>query len=82
MKRTSPEPHIMTYLHQKGRALGLPIAGTFELTPRCNFNCPMCYIHMTLEQQRQVGTELTAQQWLQLARMPGCWLRCSPAASL
>ncbi|MBR4863364.1 MAG: radical SAM protein [Oscillospiraceae bacterium] len=68
MKRTAPEPHIMTYLHQKGRALGLPIAGTFELTPRCNFNCPMCYIHMTPEQQRQAGIELTAQQWLQLAR--------------
>ena len=68
MKKTAAEPHIMTYLHQKGRALGLPIAGTFELTPRCNFNCPMCYIHMTPEQQRQVGTELTAQQWLQLAR--------------
>lgn len=68
MKRTPAEPYIMTHLHQKGRALGLPIAGTFELTPRCNFNCPMCYIHMTPEQQRRAGKELTAQQWLQIAR--------------
>lgn len=66
MDRTSVEPHIMTYLHQKGRVLGLPISGTFELTPRCNFNCPMCYIHMTGEQQ--AGRELTATQWLQIAR--------------
>lgn len=24
---------------------GIPLSGTFELTPRCNFNCKMCYIH-------------------------------------
>lgn len=68
MVRTPAEPYIMTHLHQKGRALGLPIAGTFELTPRCNFSCPMCYIHMSPEQQERFGAELTADQWLQLAR--------------
>ena len=39
------EPLWSTYIHQKGARLGLPVTGTFELTPRCNFNCNMCYVH-------------------------------------
>lgn len=68
MKKTNTEPYIATYLHQKGRRMGLPIAGNFELTARCNFNCPMCYVHMTEEQLSCSGKkELTAQQWLDIA---------------
>jgi len=69
MIRNSEEPYLSTYFHRKGRKLGLPIAGTFELTARCNFNCPMCYVHMTPEQLKASGKEeLTAQQWLDIAR--------------
>ena len=69
MNKKNTEPYISTYLHSKGRRLGLPIAGNFELTSRCNFNCPMCYVHMTDEQVRCSGKqELTAQQWLDIAR--------------
>ena len=69
MKRTNTEANLTTYLHQKGRRLGLPIAGTFELTARCNFNCPMCYVHLTPEQLKATGREeLTAQQWLDIAK--------------
>ena len=68
MIKKNTEPYISTYLHGKGRKLGLPIAGNFELTARCNFNCPMCYVHMTDEQVKAAGKELTAQQWLDIAR--------------
>lgn len=69
MKKNQTESYLTTYLHSKGKKLGLPIAGTFELTARCNFNCPMCYVHMTPEQQKASGRkELTAQQWLDIAR--------------
>ena len=68
MQKSNIEPQIATYLHAKGRRLGLPIAGNFELTARCNFNCPMCYVHLSEEQVRQQGGELTAQQWLQIAK--------------
>ena len=68
MRKKTTEPYIATYLHQKGRRLGLPIAGNFELTARCNFNCPMCYVHMTQEQVDKAGKELTARQWLDIAR--------------
>ena len=49
MKKRNTEPYIATYLHSKGRQLGLPIGGNFELTARCNFNCPMCYVHLKKE---------------------------------
>ena len=67
MNKKNTEPYIATYLHNKGRKLGLPIAGNFELTARCNFNCPMCYVHMTDEQVKASGKELTARQWLDIA---------------
>lgn len=60
------ETRLARYLHAKGKALGLPINGTFELTPRCNFNCKMCYVHLTEAEQKQRGRELTAEQWIQI----------------
>lgn len=66
-QRKQTEPYIATYLHSKGRKLGLPIAGNFELTARCNFNCPMCYVHMSEEEVRAKGKELTAAQWISIA---------------
>lgn len=61
------EPRMSKYLHAKGRALGLPIGGTFELTPRCNFNCKMCYVHLTAQEQKARGEERNADWWLSLA---------------
>lgn len=69
MKKKNTEPYLSTYLHRKGKELGFPVSGNFELTARCNFNCPMCYVHMTPEQLEASGRkELTAQQWLDIAR--------------
>ncbi len=68
MQRKQTEPYLSTYLHSKGHKLGLPISGTFELTARCNFNCPMCYVHLSREDQQAKGRELTAGQWIDLAR--------------
>ena len=63
------EPLWSTYIHQKGSMLGLPVSGSFELTPRCNFSCKMCYVHQTPEQIAASGRrELTADQWLDIAR--------------
>ena len=50
-----------------GSRLGLPISGNFELTARCNFNCPMCYVHLSQEDVHARGAELTAAQWISLA---------------
>ena len=67
MRKTSTEPYVATYLHSKGARLGLPISGNFELTARCNFRCPMCYVHLTEGQVAERGSELTAAQWLGIA---------------
>lgn len=46
---------------------GIPISGTFELTPRCNFNCKMCYVHLKAEEIPKHGKELSAKEWLRIA---------------
>lgn len=46
----------------------IPISGSFELTPRCSLNCKMCYIRMTSEQMKPLGTERTAQEWISMAQ--------------
>lgn len=38
------------FMDMKAREKGIPIIGQFELTPLCNFNCKMCYVHLTPEQ--------------------------------
>lgn len=47
---------------------GIPISGTFELTPRCNFNCKMCYVHLDENKITQFGKELTADDWIRIAK--------------
>lgn len=68
MAGRSTEPYVSSYLHSMGGKRGLPVGGSFELTPRCNFNCPMCYVHLSQDEQEQAGKELTAEQWIELAR--------------
>lgn len=46
----------------------VPISGAFELTPRCNFRCKMCYIRMTPQQMTAIGRERTALEWLEMGR--------------
>lgn len=46
----------------------IPVTGGFELTPRCNFNCKMCYIRMSEKECTAAGRELTAEQWLEMGR--------------
>lgn len=53
---------------EKAFADAIPISGTFELTPRCNFNCRMCYVHLKPEQIPQYGRELTAKEWIRIAQ--------------
>ncbi len=52
---------------EKCKRLGTPASATFELTPFCNFNCNMCYIHLSPEQAKAQGSLLTTEQWLRIA---------------
>lgn len=53
---------------EKAFADGIPISGTFELTPRCNFNCRMCYVHLRPDEIPRMGREMTAAEWLRIAK--------------
>ena len=79
METGTTEPRLSTYLHARACRTGTPLAGNFELTARCNFNCKMCYVHLTAEEQQRRGRELTADQWLAVAeqaRSRGCCFCC------
>lgn len=46
----------------------VPLFASFELTPRCNFNCKMCYVHLKDSEIKNHGNELTAEQWIGLGK--------------
>lgn len=52
----------------RGAARHIPVSGTFELTPRCDFSCEMCYIRMSPAEQAAVGRELSTERWLALGK--------------
>ena len=54
------------YLEEKARKEGVPLHGQLELTPLCNFDCKMCYVHLSAEQMN--GRILTVGQWKDLIR--------------
>lgn len=64
-KRESAQ--IKRALNIKCAAKGIPSSGIFELTPRCNLNCRMCYVRMTPDEMKPIGREYTAEEWLNLA---------------
>ncbi len=53
------------FLDLKAREKGIPISGQFELTPLCNFDCKMCYVHLTPEQMMN-RKALTVETWKDL----------------
>ena len=62
------EPPVTEYLHAKAASLGIPLNGTFELTPCCNMSCKMCYVRLTKPEQEAIAPLRTAQEWLELGR--------------
>lgn len=59
---------IKRYIYSCGVQKGVPVGGTFELTPRCNLDCKMCYIHSPEKDGTARERELTTEQWLKLGQ--------------
>ena len=53
------------YLNFCARLRGVPYCGSFELTPLCNFDCKMCYVHLNRDQM-QGRPLLTTEQWISI----------------
>ena len=52
------------YIRTIAREKGIPLQGTFELTPLCNLNCKMCYVHLKADALHTTNHRLlTGRQW-------------------
>lgn len=58
---------VKRYIDMKARERGTPVSGTFELTPLCNLDCKMCYVHLAPEQMRGAGL-LSVAEWKDIMR--------------
>ena len=59
---------LAEHLHNRAVVKGIPLSGTFELTPVCNMSCNMCYVRKTPEELAQTGKRLrTVDEWMALA---------------
>ena len=61
-------PAATEYLYRKATAAGVPLSGTFELTPVCNMDCKMCYVRLSRQAQEAIAPLADAKVWLQLAQ--------------
>lgn len=67
--RTTQGDALTQYLHSKASRLKIPISGTFELSPVCNFNCRMCYVRKTPQEVAQSPRGImTLEDWRTLAK--------------
>ena len=68
---------------ERAFADAIPISGTFELTPRCNFNCRMCYVHLQPEKSPGMAGNFPQANGCGLQRRrrrpgrPGCVLQAA-----
>ena len=64
-----PGRALTDYLYNKAGRLRIPLSGTFELSPVCNFSCKMCYVRKT---QKEVNDSprkiLSLDDWRRIAR--------------
>lgn len=56
---------IRYFLDVRARERGIPLKGTFEITPLCNLDCRMCYVHLDAAHMKG-KTLLPAAQWEQI----------------
>lgn len=69
LQRVKNEAAITKYMFAKAVKAKVPLSGTFELSPVCNFNCRMCYVRKSWKEvQQSPKPMMTCGQWLNLAK--------------
>ncbi len=64
-----PSRALTDYLYNKAGKLRIPLSGTFELSPVCNFSCKMCYVRKTQKEVDESPRKiLTLADWQRIAR--------------
>ena len=41
-----PYREFLAMIQERTREADIPYSGSFELTPLCNLDCKMCYVHL------------------------------------
>ncbi len=68
-EKSPMQPQLRKYIYRKAARNRVPVSGTFEITPRCNMNCQMCYIRMSEEEMAVRGREYTADEWIRMGQI-------------
>ena len=58
---------VRRFLGFKAREKNVPLSGSFELTPLCNLDCKMCYVHLNKEQMHGASL-LPTETWKDIIR--------------
>lgn len=67
-KKISGRP-LTDYLYAKACRMRIPLNGTFELSPVCNFSCRMCYVRKSAKEVRESPRGiLQLDDWRRIAR--------------
>lgn len=60
---------LTDYMFHKAGTRKIPLSGTFELTPMCNFSCRMCYVRKTAADVAVSPRQMmTLEQWMRIAQ--------------
>ena len=59
---------LENYLYAKALKNGIPLGGTFELSPVCNFSCKMCYVRKTYKEVEANTRKMKLDDWLRVAK--------------
>ena len=60
---------LTEFLYAKASRMRIPLSGTFELSPVCNFSCRMCYVRRTAKEVAESPRRiLTLEDWRRIAR--------------
>ena len=64
-----PGRALTDYLYSKACHFKIPLNGTFELSPVCNFSCKMCYVRKTRKEVEESPRKiLTLEDWRKIAK--------------
>lgn len=68
-KNTLPNRALTDYLYAKASQMRIPLSGTFELSPVCNFSCRMCYVRKSQKEVQESPRKiLQLDDWRAIAR--------------
>lgn len=56
------------FISLKARYRDIPVSGTLELTPFCNLDCKMCYVHLNKNQIKEGERLLSVEEWKEIIR--------------